>query len=1062
MSKIFTILSRFSALCLLMLISIVSAKAADVNYGEMELGKAYDLKSLSDVTGQYTATETGVLTVTSAGTEILAPFSDEACTQVISYSKLTSDTPTYHYYYNLAVTAGQTIYFKWGGLNTTTNTLTFSTETGIKYQGSSPAAGSTINCTSNSQMRFKFNQAVACTGVEVIVGSHTEELNFNTGANTVFFELKEPIYKLMSAGTLKEGESFTIRLTGVTVNGDAKDKLGDDGVVEETFICGKKPIALVSNTNFVNTHIFKSFWKKGDADGIVKLVFDGDIKVAEGNVKLNYGSTERNGGDVPNRYTENVPFTVDKNVLTIDLTGKERTPETMLGETTALETIQLVVTNVCDTDNNPAYTTSSGSRGSYSRTFPYGYVTINASSEFTPANGTSLKGYDNVELFVTDYKKFSFDGVKFTYTDANSETKVETVAKSACTETADADIDGAYTLTIPVPAAVKKEGNSNIIVTLTNLVAAASGEYRHLFIAKYDGFTVLDMTYQASSDAAPLSISGATLDSLISDAPIVISTNMDSDEKLNYVTYSVTDLNPEEGDDAMIVTPTHIEHYITKRNEETGETEKVTTDHFEGEVVGVDNTILYLGHTYQVVVTGYKQLGTNFNPFKDQVLGTDTLYFVGSQAPYENSDITLESITPADSIIKSADNFVVTLNYSGLVKIVEDKTGSVGGMMGSSTPFTSCTPINGTDDGYSNQWELKYDEATALTLDTRYMTFQFVAVDQDGRVVPGNYGRKQDATTLIQLCLSYNGDEITVTPESGETVDSLYQFYVTAPKVIALSNKYALGEAYVFGNRQKVKVVSAEPVYTDDGNNGDASKNDNVDDGTASKDDGIDDDFGMLSTKASADDAFDTRTTCTMVLTLEHAIKEDGEYTFHIPAEYFTSGEQFESSNCLGFDGTYRVVAPSEPVVAKFKTDPENGSTVERLRNIGITFTEYDEIAIGSGMIDVFKDGEKIARVDAELDWNILNKANITIAEQTEKGIYTLEIPEGYFVTPSGDSLPAITLEYGIGMETGINHATINKANAAKATYTLSGVRVNNANLRSGIYIVNGKKVVVK
>jgi len=67
---------------------------------------------------------------------------------------------------------------------------------------------------------------------------------------------------------------------------------------------------------------------------------------------------------------------------------------------------------------------------------------------------------------------------------------------------------------------------------------------------------------------------------------------------------------------------------------------------------------------------------------------------------------------------------------------------------------------------------------------------------------------------------------------------------------------------------------------------------------------------------------------------------------------------------------------------------------------------------------------------------------------------------ESRFLSPEGDNFPAITLTYYIGTDTGINNVTVN-TKQADAIYTLSGVRVS-GKLPAGVYIKNGKKVIVK
>lgn len=1032
--------------CLLFMVSLLTAQAArtPLDYGALELNKAYAIESQYQyVGGYYTATQTGVLTVTSSNTDAFTPFSDKACTNVIAVKYLYDETPTYHVYYTLKVTEGQTIYFRYNGINDGENTLTFSTDNAIALSSTSPAAGSTVMCTSTSQISFVFNRMIDAKKVEIVAGSESKPISFNTNGNSLYFEVKQPIYELMKAGKLTEGQEFSIRISGIHEDGEESNVYGENGQLTQSFVCGAKPVALVSSTNFSNDHAFRSFWTKGDADGLVTLTFDGNIKVGEKKISLTYSDTS-SGAEASAKYVEYPPFTVNGNELVIDLTDKERTPQTMLGINTVYDNMLLSVSNVCDEAGNPVYTTSTGSRGSYNRSMPYSIETVNANTQITPENGSMLGDTKQIEIFATDYKKFSFTGAKFAYTDATDNSrKSVTVAKAACTETPDADIEGAYTLNIPVPAEVR--GQKDINLSLTDLKAADGKDYSALFSAKYNGFTVLDMTYQASATAAPVTLRGAELGELVSDAPIVITTNRDEvtgNDSISYVTYDITDLTPVEGDEPAIVTTTHIER-----------TEGTTA--WQGEVVGVNNTKLYLGHTYRVVVTGYQQIDKFFNPYRDIAVGSDTLYFKGSQADYEYSDVQLESLTPDDHAISSSDEFKLTLKFDGLAKIVMDETGIAGGMMSNFKGFDKYEAVDANDEGYANQWNLIMNPTTAAALDDRSITINIAAVDQSDRRIRGNKGNRETTLFSYDFTLEYNGAELTVVPTQGgtqgEDLDSLYQFDVTATDVIALG-ALNLNEAHVFNmlNTIDVPVVAAKFIYDDATTQEIADYIENVSYEAAVEK------YGEEATR----NAYLTSTK-TVRLTLEQPIKEEGGYTLYIPAQYFTVGEQFEGVVNKAYEGFFTVKGATEPIEVNYTTDPADGSKVESLGKVAITFTDYEEdgVGLGSGMVTIKRNGEEIARVDVEFDDALYNKFYIPV-NQTAEGVYTIEIPAGYFCTPEGDDMPAITLEYSIGDVTSINQATTHQANAA-ATYTLGGVRVS-GKLPAGVYIKGGKKLIVK
>ena len=87
-------------------------------------------------------------------------------------------------------------------------------------------------------------------------------------------------------------------------------------------------------------------------------------------------------------------------------------------------------------------------------------------------------------------------------------------------------------------------------------------------------------------------------------------------------------------------------------------------------------------------------------------------------------------------------------------------------------------------------------------------------------------------------------------------------------------------------------------------------------------------------------------------------------------------------------------------------------------------------------------------------------------------GTYILEIPTGYFIDRNGNSVEGITLKYTVKNDSGLP-AGIEDIIADDATnwtvYNITGVKVldtDNAedlnNLHKGIYIINGKKVLVK
>lgn len=1024
---------KYVMMLVLVLTGSMAAHAADViDLGVLETNKGYDIDSKALYKGCFTAPEEGTLVVKSSNYDLLQPYNDEGLTDRINYTFL-RDNNTGHGSYKLKLTKGQTIWLAYNGLNKATNTLTFGDDAAAKMALNEvlPAAGSTVMCTNTRQIAFRFNNPVACSRVEFVNGNYTKRLDAQISKSSILLDIKETFYKFMKENNLKEGDEFTIRLSGVRSADDAENILGTDGVIETKFICGKKPVALLSEGNFSNDHKFLSFWPTGTPDGIFTLQFDGDLQVptAEGyntTAQLTYGDMSTEAAE---RYMEKLNIKIEGSKLTIDLTGKDRTPYKMLGSNALYDNILFAISHVRDANGNPVYSSGSGSIGSFTRSMPYELVSVEANTEFTPANGESLKGVDNLEVFATDYKKFSFSGVKFTYT-VNKETK--SVVVTNYTATADDAIEGAYTINIPVPAEVKA-GASNVMVSFENLVAADGKDHSAKFSAIYDGFTITSATYQADSESAAIEWPGANIPILKSGALLKFAINQDT-EHVGYMNYTITDLNPNEGDDAMIATTASILY-----NEETGE--------WESEIYGLNSTKTYLGHTYMVKVNAY-ETRADFDRYHNDPVGTASFTFNGSSEPYAYSDVKLASISPEDFNITDAKDFRIVAKFDGLVKVIEGVTCIAGGAASDDAPFT-LTPTDPDEEGYSDEWTLTLTDALLAEQTSQQITVNIAAEDQDGHRVQGNYRKEENSLFQYTFTLSYQGAELSlVSPE--ETVDSLKEFVVECKKPLNISGYVADSEVVVYGNRKSFAFASIEPVYAKEIQEVIDYMNSHSVQETIEKF-GNDRYFQAMNTPATQ-----------MKLTLKETITEPGEYTLHIPADYFCAGEQFDSENTKEFNASFTIEEVVAPIECELVTDPKNGSTVTSLQHIVLTFKGVNEVATGSGMISVKKNGEEIDRIDAEIDFNLgMNQMVINLANAlTEQGIYTFDIPAGYFLNENGDELPAFTLTYGIGMETGINHVTTLNA-AANKIYTLSGLRVN-GKLVPGVYIINGKKVIVK
>lgn len=456
--------------------------AANKDHGALELGKTYEFDAYSSVSGYYTAQSEGLLKVTHSGGEFIPVYSDEAHqNEIMCERNYDADG---HIYYELPVKSGETYYF-YNNFLMTKGTFTLSmigAEDALELVSVTPKDGSTFTVAGEPQVTFSFSTGIKIDNVEIVYGDNAQRISSRVaGVNVTIFP-KADIYALMKKGSIKAGDQFKLRLTNVRMAGNESIKYGTDGTCEVTYICAAKPVEVVATSGLLAPgNEFKSFWNKGDENGILRIEFDGELQVPDSKAteqvaQLSYGDFE-----AEDYYSEKVPYTVEGNVLLCDFTGKMRLPSTMLQSGKEYENMVIKVTGVRGADGNFAYNENAGSLGSFTYTLKYSKVSIELITEFTPASGSSLEGIEAIELWMTDYKKFSFDGIRFAYTDGDKQAEVVTKDYTA---TPDASIEGSYVLRIPVPAEVA--GKKNVKLSFVNLVAADGVDYSDQLTATYN------------------------------------------------------------------------------------------------------------------------------------------------------------------------------------------------------------------------------------------------------------------------------------------------------------------------------------------------------------------------------------------------------------------------------------------------------------------------------------------------------------------------------------------------------------------------------------------------
>lgn len=819
----------------LLFASTAAANAANADYGLLELNKAYDIPMFGDVSGYYTATEDGIIKVTSTCADFPDAWTDEAhTTQMQTSVTLNGSIRTY----DLNLTKGQTVYF-YRSFCMSSGTFTLSKLDGVELTSISPEEGSSFTYGGDPSVTFKFSASVKIGGAQIVIGDYTQDVTANVSGSTVHITPKTDIKELVESGKLQKGDAFSFRLTNVRMASDETKLYGEDGTCEVSYVCAGKPIELVSVSGLLDSdnQEFLSYWPKGDSRGILRMTFSGELYQPEANsdkyvAVLGYGNAE---GDAGEYYTENVPYTVEGNTLICDFTGKLRTPDNMVTSGTDYGSMRVKVLYVTDKDGNYAYAENSGSLGSYTYRLSYTEVKADITTEFTPASGEGLSG-DEIELWTTDYDKLSFDGILFTYTEGG---QTKTLVSTDYTAEADTEVEGAYIITIKVPTEV--QGKVDITVTLNNLVVADGSDHSADFTAKYNTLVIKKVSYQSPEEGAvAVGLANSEIDNFSEGGKIYVTTNMDS--QIGYATYLVRDLDADDPAAAIVMTTSSLRH----PNGDDGQPD--LSQPLEAEIYG-GVTKFYQKHTYRLEVTAYASESdyTNHN----DALGVDSVKFEGTTEPFTFSSVQFESADPADgSSIPDSEDAVITLTWDGMVEL-SSSTSFVNLGQGATMPITSIEAVDG-DEGLSNKWKLTVSKDVFSTLDGE-LNLSIVATDADYKVVEGNMGHEENSYLALSYTIVDSSEEPDVPGTVNVTADPKDKSTVTELSTISL----------VFDDYEEIGIGSGKLSYSKDG--GEAV--------------------------SMADAELDPEVYNKALITFSTPLTEKGVYVINVPEGYFLNAE---------------------------------------------------------------------------------------------------------------------------------------------------------------------------
>lgn len=471
-------------------------------------------------------------------------------------------------------------------------------------------------------------------------------------------------------------------------------------------------------------------------------------------------------------------------------------------------------------------------------------------------------------------------------------------------------------------------------------------------------------------------------------------------------------------------------------------------------VGGSDHKMLK-GHTYRLYLTfagiGYDP-ETNQYPTPQQIkLSTELetyLDFTGLIAPTEYSPYEVETIMPdpAEYEFDNLDMRTFTVVYTGPVKPTMFTYPL--GMGAGAAPAGTYEPEDADEAGYAKVWNFTFDEDVLKTALGEIMV-TIEAVDADGLPVKGNGGfATDDFGYKIQWKANAGADKlVSVSPEDGEIVDSLSSITVSneAARAMFLSYNTMERPRIISMGRAGIAIDLDEPTFSDD----------------------------------------ETQATWTF-----DEITEPGNYALIIPKYYFNVGTEFESTTINQTRFTYTIEGETPPPgdvvedLEPVKVSLEDGAELdEPLESIVLTFADVTFISFEPmvpGILYRVLDNDETEIVEevepVDNDFFAPTEYTYTFANPvSENGQYKFVIAaraffdETYDMSEGTEGHCTPELVYNFTMNDHNAVEGILASGAVANVYDIAGrVVVRNANaaqikaLAAGMYIINGKKYVVK
>lgn len=977
----------------------------------LENGTAYTIESFGSFYAKFTAPSAGKFVLTdmdpySVYTDGTFSVKDEKIIPQFNNDYENKE-------YSFECEAGKTYYvgfdFAW---DTYTTTFKFLTEAEpLQMKSCDPAEGTVMNVSSAS-VDLKFNQNVAVSSCTISSGSNTASLTVNARDIYISVDAKAELLNWYNDSKIKEGDDITFTFSGIAT-ADGKQTFGTDGKFAVTYKAGPKPVVLVSSTNTPVSNppvtIFKSYYMEDDYSSIINLAFSDNIKEV-GSVTLEYGSREPVGGK-DEIYIEELTPTVMANYVIIDFKGKVRRVQDMLpGATNEYEYITLTLNGVRDNNGNLVVASDQNSAGKFVFNYKYQEIAYNVQSDIEEGNPVT-SDTKSIKLWISeDGGNAVFSGAQFAYKD-NGEDKTATIEGSLLSYENDENDESAKFIIVPVPN-VNIDADTKVTLTLNAETP--------------DGVAHTEFTKE-------INCTGKTADNTEFDVISAIWHDGGNDVEM------------KNGNIAVLTGGSTTTFTL---NKEFGYCDWEITDN-DGEyirsgfyasqtpVISFDiewfNEKFDQGKTYTFTLKAWnkesEQQGAGALP---PTVGTATFTFNGAAEAYVYSDVELSNVIKGSVLLESSEQNTYILKFSAPANVKEAMINT-----GSGTSV-NCDVVANNDE--KTEWTVTLNKKVLNSFDA--FDLNVFAEDMEGHAINKAHSESVEVTELedntwltIKFSAEFNRYDFTVSPASESTVEMLDK----------ITFSYSTGISLNWGGDPTTKIVirDREGYFT----------------------------YGEFTMNDIKYDLSDNKN---MWIELETPITDAGNYVVDVPSGFFVLGEQFESSLNKHTLVYYEIKAASKDF--KLEVNPAGGNVTEIPAIIEFTATELSALACNFDMVPTLKDANgntyKVSFAYPE-DWNKWNAIDVVLADGaiTADGTYTLTIPAGALYNDSDgnySNLEDIVIVYIIGTGSGIDSIVAN-AGGKVDIYTVNGVNVlRNADtaavkaLKKGLYIINGKKVMLK